>query len=136
MAMEHNFAKRWHDYQASKTVLFWCCAASVVATIVVGFGWGGWVKGGTADNMATSAAAGARAELAANICAYSFMNGADAPAKLVSLKATESWKRDTMIEEGGWAKMPGTEKSVSGAASLCVERLMSETPVKSAAAAG
>lgn len=124
MAMEHNFAKRWSDYQASKTVLFWCCAASVVATIVVGFNWGGWVKGGTADSMATTAATSARADLAANICAYSFLRGPDAPAKLVSLKAAESWKRDTMIEDGGWTKMPGGDKSVSGAAALCVERLM------------
>ena len=43
-------------YRATKATLFWSCAACIVATVVVGFTWGGWVTGGTARSMAQNAA--------------------------------------------------------------------------------
>jgi hypothetical protein len=123
-----NIHKRWESFQASKTQLFWACAACVVATIAVGFIWGGWVTGGTANTMAAQAATEARAELAASVCVERFAKGPDATAQLAALKSSDSWKRDTFIESGGWATLAGMEKPVSGAASLCVKQLMA--PVK------
>ena len=137
MADKPSISRRWRDYQASKAVVFWCCAASVVATMVVGFGWGGWVKGSTAQDMAATAAAGARAELAAAVCLHRFVNGPNATAQLASLKGTDSWKRDAFIEEGGWVTLQGVEKSVTGAASLCAQQLMdAKLPAKAAGASG
>jgi hypothetical protein len=85
--------------------------------------------------MATKAASAARAELAANICVSQFVKASDATAKLASLRSTDSWKRDTFIEDGGWATLPGGDKPVAGAAALCSQTLM-DLPVKAAATSG
>jgi hypothetical protein len=119
-----NLSKRWSDFQASKTQLFWACAGSVVVALVVGFTWGGWVTGGTANQRAATAATEARAQLAATVCVERFAKAPDATAQLAALKSSDSWKRDTFIESGGWATLTGMEKPVAGAASLCVQQLM------------
>src|SRR5690349_17655722 len=119
-----SLGKRWQNFQASKTQLFWACAACAVATIVVGFTWGGWVTGGTANLRAATAATEARAQLAASVCVERFAKGPDATAQLAALKGSESWKRDTLIEAGGWVTLAGMDKPVAGAASLCVQQLM------------
>jgi len=115
---------RWQDYRASKTVLFWCCAASVVATLIVGFNWGGWVTGGSAGKMSDSAAANARAELAATICVTRFMGGPDMTGQLAALKASNSWSRDDLIDKAGWSTPPGLDKPIRGAAELCAKQLL------------
>ncbi|MBM3599708.1 MAG: hypothetical protein FJX35_15970 [Alphaproteobacteria bacterium] len=124
MAETLSLAKRWEDLRATKTAVFWSCAACIVGTMIVGFTWGGWVKGGTAHEMAIKAASDARAELAAAVCLHAFVNASDATTKLASLKGTDSWRRDTFIEEGGWATLPGESKPVAGAARLCAQLLM------------
>ena len=49
---QNNNQLQWFDqYRASKTVLFWACAGSVILATIVGFSWGGWVTGGTARTM-------------------------------------------------------------------------------------
>lgn len=124
MADNPSIARRWRDFQASKTQLFWACATCIGATLIIGFSWGGWVTGGTAKDMVTSAATGARAELAAAVCVQKFVDGPDAVAKLTSLKGTDSWKREEMIEKGGWVTLAGADKPIAGAAILCVRQLM------------
>jgi hypothetical protein len=128
MADKPNLARRWQDLQASKTQLFWACAVCVGATMIGGFTWGGWVTGGTAKEMVSTAAIGARAEMAAAICVERFANGPDAKAKLASLKGAASYLRNDMIEKDGWVTLTGAEKPIAGAAVLCVRQLMDETP--------
>ena len=123
--------KSWKNFQASKTQLLWACAACAIATIVVGFTWGGWVTGGSARSMAAQAATEARAQLAAAVCVERFQKGADAVAQLAALKNTDTWKRDTMIESGGWATLAGMKTPVEGAASLCVQQLMTQAKTSS-----
>ena len=64
MKMANNPSLGRRDYQPSRQIWFWSCAACVVVTVVIGFTWGGWVTGGTATRMAADAAAGARAQMA------------------------------------------------------------------------
>jgi hypothetical protein len=118
--------QRWTNFNATKTQLFWACAACAIATIVVGFAWGGWVTGGTAGHMAAQAATEARAQLAASVCVERFQKGPDATAQLTALKNSDTWKRDTFIEAGGWTTLAGIEKPVAGAAGLCVQQLMAQ----------
>jgi len=47
-----SFGERWSQSRPTKTLVFWACAASVAATMIVGFTWGGWVTGGTALKVA------------------------------------------------------------------------------------
>ena len=96
-----------------------------MATIVIGFVWGGWVTGGTATRMASDAADGARAQLAALTCVASFNHGPDAVAQLAALKKASSYQRGDMLVKSGWLSMPGSTDPVAGAADICVQTLMS-----------
>lgn len=127
MADQTGLVQRWDNFKASKAVLFWACVGSVVATLIIGFGWGGWVTGRTADQMAAQAGSNARAQLAAAVCVDRFRKGPDATAQLASLRESDSWKRDRLIDDGGWTTLAGMSTPVAGAASLCVQRLL-ETP--------
>jgi len=103
-----SLSRRWEDYQPSKTILVWACIAAVIATIVVGFSWGGWVTGGTSQPMAKAAGDTARGELASAICVERFNAAPDAAAKLAEFKAIpDSYKKRQFVEAGGWATMPG-----------------------------
>jgi hypothetical protein len=134
---KQSLSRRWEQYRASKTVVFWACAGCIVATLIIGFGWGGWVRGSTAERMATQAAMAGRADVAAAVCVSRFESGPDAAVNLASLKASDSWSRSTFIEKGGWATLIGTEKPISGAADLCAQRLIdAKPPMKAAGVSG
>jgi hypothetical protein len=124
-----SFSQRFEDYRPTKTVLFWSCVASVIVTIVIGFGWGGWVTGGTADEVAESAAEDARQELVAAVCVDRFMAAGDVRARLVELKdLASSYRQGEFIEDGGWAMIPGTDEASDGGAELCAEQLVTMEP--------
>lgn len=128
MAMQattkRSMSRRLDDYQPSKTVLFWGCAAAAVATMVIGFGWGGWVTGGTSRTMAATAADTARSELASAICVERFMAAPDSAARLVDLKAIpDSYKKREFVEAGGWATMPGQKTADRRGAEGCAAAL-------------
>ncbi len=122
--MAENIKDRIAAYKPSKTVWFWSTAAAMVATVVVGFSWGGWVTGGSAADRAEDAADAAVASLAADICAYRFLQAGDAGMQLAALKEESSYARKGFIEKGGWVTFAGSEKPVGGAGALCAERLM------------
>ena len=116
--------QRFETYRPSKTALGWCCALSVVATMAVGFTWGGWVTGGTAATMAANAGTESNAKMVASICAAQFDHAADAATQRAALNKLDKWDRATFITKGGWANVPGITDPVSGAADLCAQQLV------------
>lgn len=118
-----SYKEQFDNYRPSKTALFWSCVACVIVTIVIGFGWGGWVTGGTAEEMVDDAAEQSRAQLAAAICVDRFMAGNETRAQLVELKDLSSYQRGEFIEDGTWAVMPGSEQASDEAAELCADQL-------------
>lgn len=119
-----SLSRRWEDYQPSKTVLVWACIAAMIATIVVGFSWGGWVTGGTSQTMAKAAGDTARGELASAICVERFNAAPDSAAKLAEFKAiTDSYKKRQFVEAGGWATMPGQTTPDRRGAEACATAL-------------
>ena len=99
-----TLSQRFQRYQASKAVLFWACAGSVIVATIVGFSWGGWVTGGSAAKMAEKSAAEARQELAAVVCVDRFMAAPDAGVQLTALQEiTSSRAQGKFVEDGGWA---------------------------------
>ena len=90
----------WAAYRPTKGLLFWAAAAGAVATVVVGFAWGGWVTGGTAKRMAEAAAAGARDQLVAAVCVDRFQAGGDAQAQLAALKLLQGYRPRLVHREG------------------------------------
>ena len=128
MATNETFARRIQNYRASKTAIFWFAAASSVATMIVGFAWGGWELGGKVESARAQAVATARAELASAICVDRFGRAQDATAQMASLKAVDSWKRDTYLQDGGWVTIAGINAPVAGAAAICARQLMEPVP--------
>src|ERR1700733_1521747 len=68
-------------------------AVGAVATILVGFSWGGWSLGGTADNVAKEQSERAVVAALAPVCADKFRALPDAEAKTIALSKVEAWKR-------------------------------------------
>jgi hypothetical protein len=129
-----SIQQRWNDLQPSKTMLFWSCAGSVAVALLVGFTWGGWVTGGTAQEMAQDSADSSRQELASVICAERFMAAPDAQAQLTALKAIDStYQQRQFIEAGGWAAMPDMDQATRQAADLCAKALSELAPDAAAA---
>lgn len=126
---DKTLGQRWADYRASKATVFWSCVAVAVLTVVVGFNWGGWVTGGTAQEMAQEA----RRDLAATFCVERFLAAPDAGAQHASLMETGSWQRDDFVQKGGWAKLPELDRPVTGVADLCADKLADiEVPASTA----
>ena len=99
-----TLSQRFQQYRASKAVLFWACAGSVVVATIVGFSWGGWVTGGTAQEMAEDSAAQARQQLAAVVCVDRFMAAPDAGVQLTALHEIERpYEQSKFVADGGWA---------------------------------
>lgn len=76
--------------------------------------------------------------LAAELCVANFAHGLDVDAQLASLKKTSEWERAAFIKKGGWDTLSGLKETVTGAANLCAQLLVTEKvpAAKTAAASG
>jgi len=93
------------------------CGAVVVMTI--GFAWGGWITGSSAQKMTDEAVVASQAA----ICVAQFMKQPNHEEKLKELGKEDYWKRSGIIEKGGWDKMPGQTKASSYVAQACAKGL-------------
>ena len=81
-----SLGRRWAEARATKRVVFGFAVAAVVLTLIVGFNWGGWVTGGTAQVMAKDAVV----QRLATICVAQFDQDPGNQQKLTELKAKSS----------------------------------------------
>ena len=77
----------------------WGVVGGAIAAMVVGFGWGGWVTGGTATQMAATSAESAIVQAFTPLCV---VRAGEEPDQLVLLKEESSWRRDDFVVEAGW----------------------------------
>ena len=124
MEEKANISMRWKNLEPTKKFVFWACVSCIALTVLVGFKWGGWVTGGTAEEMAETAAAEARIDLAVASCVVRFGRGADVTARLAKLKKTDSWERGSYMDKIGWATPVGAGEPVRDAGARCAERLL------------
>ena len=104
-------------------------AAGAAVTIIIGFGWGGWSLGSTAERMAKEQSDVAVVAALAPVCADKFRALPDAEAKTMALSKADSWKRgDEFPKE--LVTLPGQSYPSSALVSACTTLLL--TP-KSAA---
>jgi hypothetical protein len=101
----------------------WGAIAGAVAISVIGFSSMGWTLGSTAERMAADRAESAVVSVLAPICVEKFQQQANSAAKLIEFKKAASWDQRALIEKGGWATTPGTEKMNSAVGSACVDKL-------------
>lgn len=118
-----SYRQRWDEIQVTKTATFWSLVGAVALTMIIGFNWGGWVTGGTAQAMAEQSAQDAVVKRLGPICVAKFQQAAGKEQKLKELEQTDSWKRGEFIEAQGWATIPGETKPDSKVAAEC-ERLL------------
>lgn len=107
----------------SLTRLVQGAVAGAVATLVIGFTWGGWVTGGTAKEMTQKSASTALVTALAPICVDKFQHSPEAAANLIELRKVSSWQQGTFITKGGWATMPGATEANSAVAEACANML-------------
>src|SRR5246127_1493273 len=99
-------------------------AAGAVATIFVGFYWGGWSLGSTATKLADEQANAAVVAALTPICVEKFLQNSDAKANLAVLQQISSnWGQGDYLEKGGWATRPGASSPDYQLARACAEKL-------------
>ncbi len=106
------------------TVGFWSANGGAIVLAIIGFKWGGWVTGGTAQAMAEEMAVEAVGGRLTPICVAQFNQDPEKDQKLKELKKTDSWARDSYVEKQGWATMPTEKKPDSKVADECAIRIM------------
>src|SRR6266700_7673694 len=99
----------------------WGAVAGAVAISVIGFSSMGWMLGSNAERMAADRADNAVVAVLAPICVEKFQQQANSAAKLIEFKKAASWDQRALIEKGGWAVMPGTDKTNSALVGACAE---------------
>ncbi|HVL35151.1 MAG TPA: hypothetical protein VM489_05720 [Burkholderiales bacterium] len=121
--MAQTFRDRWEDWRPTKTQAAWFGVGCIAATLIAGFGFGGWVTGGTAEQRISEAASNARYELAAAVCVEEFMRADNAGQRLAKLHDLGWWERSELVAKGGWATMPDRQEPNSTVASMCAATL-------------
>ncbi len=119
-----SFREWWGEARPTKTAVFWSWVGSVVLTMIIGFAWGGWVTGGTAQKLAEKMAGDAVVKRLAPICVVQFNRDPGKDQKLKELKGTGTYQRSEYVEKQGWATIPGEEKPDSNVAEECARLLM------------
>jgi hypothetical protein len=111
------------DDDSLKRILLGAVIGAAV-TVVVGFHSLGWMREGTAKDMAKQSAAAAVVEALAPICVDKFRHAADAEKNKVELMKASSSNQAVFIEKGGWATLPGSSSASNAAvAQACVKLL-------------
>jgi hypothetical protein len=111
----------------SRTRLLQGMAIGAIASMIIGFSWGGWVTGGTASTLATEQADSAVVAALTPICVERFLQNTDAKANLAALqKISSTWEQGDYLQKGGWATRPGAASSDYHLARACAEKLVPE----------
>src|SRR6201997_4244170 len=109
----------------SLTRLLQGIATGAVASMVIGFSWGGWVTGSTANKLAADQADTAVVAALTPICVEKFLQNGDAKANLAALqKISSNWEQGDYLQKGGWATQPGATSPDYHLARACAEKLV------------
>jgi dienelactone hydrolase len=101
-------------------------AGGAIALAIVGFSWGGWVTGGTANRMAADQA---KLEVVAALVPICIENSQKDPMtteKLAEMKNASSYDRSNLLMKAGWATMPGATEPNRNVASACMTQLAAQ----------
>ena len=93
-----------------------------IATMAIGFIWGGWTLGSSAEKMAAERATAAVVAAYAPICVERYnANATDEQRNAFSKENT--WNRDSLIEKAGYATPPGSDLPNAAVADACAKAL-------------
>jgi hypothetical protein len=111
----------------SRTRLLQGIAIGAVASIVIGFSWGGWMTGSTANRLAADRVDTAVVAALTPVCVEKFLQNSDAQANLAAIKKIPSnSEQGEYVRKGGWATLPGATSTEYRLARECAEKLTQE----------
>lgn len=95
----------------------WGGIAGGIATIVIGFSWGGWMLPSGAERIASQAVT----EALVPVCVS---QSREDPQKLKELAGMSyPYERQQFVVKSGWATMPGSDKPSADLAAACAKLL-------------
>ena len=102
----------------------WGFAAGSVVTMIIGFSWGGWTTGGTADRLATERSRIAVTAALVPVCLEKSKADPAGAKKLVALRAlASSYDQREAVLNGGWASI-GMGDANRDVADACASELL------------
>ena len=101
-------------------------AAGAIALAIIGFSWGGWVTGATAQKMASDTARQEVVAALVPICLEQSRQDPQVTQTLAELEAANTYKRSDMLMTAGWATMPGSSDPNRDVARACMEKLAAQ----------
>ncbi len=101
-------------------------AIGAIALATVGFSWGGWVTGHTAERMASDEAQAQVVAALAPICVIQSKQDPLYTQTLATLQDTVSYRRRDVVMAAGWATMPGAADPDRAVATACMETLTAQ----------
>jgi hypothetical protein len=100
----------------------WGAVGGAVAAIIVGFAWGGWVTGGSAEEMAATKSSTAVVAALVPVCVALSVSDPTGPAKLEQLAALgPSYERTDFVVMAGWATIATAKEPNRRVAEACAE---------------
>ena len=94
-----------------------------LATVIIGFNWGGWTLESTARQTAVKDTSTALVAVLAPMCADKFRMASDATLNMTEFKKVSSWQQDSFIQKGGWATFSGMSAPDLAIAQACAKLL-------------
>src|SRR5215213_9426506 len=113
---------------ASVKPAIWGAIGGAVAAMIIGFSWGGWVTGGSAEKMATTSAQDASVLALTPACV---LKAEQQPDQLELLKKASTWGRGDFVTKAGWVANVN-EKYRSAVATACASALVEALDAKPA----
>jgi predicted outer membrane lipoprotein len=77
----------------------WGAIGGAIAAMIVGFVWGGWVTGGTANEMVSTGAEDAIVQAFTPLCVA---RAQEEPEQLALLMEASAYQHDDFVIEAGW----------------------------------
>ena len=96
--------------------------AGAVVAVGVGFIWGGWVTGSTANKMTSEAVEATTVTIYSPICVERYKTKAT-PEQRAAFAKESGWNRDSIIEKMGFATLPGSNSPSDAVADACAATL-------------
>ena len=90
---------------------------------VVGFSWGGWMTGGSANKMASAMAHDNVIAALLPVCVDMSRTDTDRVAKLATIREASTYRLRDAVMAAGWATIPGSETPNRDLAQACVAAL-------------
>jgi hypothetical protein len=111
------------DIPAQTKPAVWGAVGGAIATLILGFYFGGWQTTSSAKRMANELSQTNVIAALAPFCVDRFLKSADATQSAELLKLTTGYERSSFLEKGGFTTLPGSTEANWGVARACGDLL-------------